>query len=214
VEEFISRQLYPLLTYVFFEPNSAVIPARYKRLFSGETRFFAENQFRGSDMLSVYYNILNVIGKRLQEQPAVRITLVGNLDEVGFGPTSEDNDTTLARRRAESIRQYLRDVWKIAPERIAVVGRTALPERGSNSRNVVSNAEENRRVEIVSDDWSMTRPVIVSDTIRESNMPAVKFFMQSTVEGGVAKWTLTAKQGARILKQYGALGAPDSSYTW
>ncbi len=213
VEEFISRQLYPLVNYVFFDQHSAVIPARYKRLFTSETRFFAEKNFSNADNLQVYYNVLNVIGKRMQASSSATITLVGCLGEVGFGPNSEENDQALARRRAESVQQYLRDVWGIPVTRMLVQSR-GLPEKLSNSKNITINAEENRRVEIVSNDWNILKPVVVGDTLREATTPMLKFVMQMASEAGIAKWTITAKQGTKLLRQFSAIGNPDPYFLW
>jgi outer membrane protein OmpA-like peptidoglycan-associated protein len=214
VEEFIARQLYPVLHYVFFDRKSAVIPARYKRLFTGETRFFNEKNFTQSDLLTVYYNMLNIIGKRMQTNSNATITLTGCLGEIGFGPDSEENEPTLARRRAESVRQYLRDVWKIDTARVSIVARAAVPERFSNSKNAAANTEENRRVEITSNDWNIMKPVVVGDTVRLSSASNVKVRLNAETESGIAKWLVKASQGAQTLKLFSALGAPDSAFTW
>ena len=212
-EEFVSRQMYPLLNYIFFEPQSAVLPARYARLLPEASRTFAEKQFASAYTLDVYYSILNIIGKRLRDNPTANIRLVGCLGEMGFGPNSEENDPNLALRRAETVRQYLQDIWGIAANRMQVEGR-GLPEKPSNARNAALGAEENRRVEILSDAWEVMRPVVVSDTLRETDPPSVRFYMSAEADSGVAKWTLRARQGNRILKTISALGKPDSTYFW
>ncbi len=212
-EEYISRQLYPLLEYIFFEPQSAVLPARYSRLLPVATRFFSEQQFAGLGTLDVYYNILNVLGKRLRDNSTATIRLVGCLGEIGFGPNSEENDPTLSLRRAEAVRQYLSDVWGIAEGRKQVEGRK-LPEKPSNARNATIGAEENRRVEIVSNSWEIMKPVVVADTLRETDPPSVKFFMTAEPDSGIIKWSLRAFQNNRTLKTVGALGKPDETYLW
>lgn len=213
VEEFIARQLYPMLTYLFFDPQSAVLPARYQRLFHNETQFFSEKRLAGLDLLDIYYNILNVVGKRMTENTTAKLRIVGCLGEVGFTPNSEENAPDLSKRRAETIRQYLRDVWQIPDERLIVEFR-ALPEKFSNSRNSVTNAEENRRVELYSDDWNLLRPVVLADTVREVSAPIIKFALQASAFGGISKWSINVKQGGKLLKQFSALGEPDPYFLW
>lgn len=212
-EEFVSRQLYPLLDYIFFDQNSDVIPARYERLTQANTRSFSERRFSGKTALDVYYSILDILGKRLRDNPTATVRLVGCLGEIGFGPTSEENDPTLSQRRAQSVKQYLTDVWGIAAPRISVQGR-ALPEKPSNSKNPVIGAEENRRVEIYSDSWEIMKPLVLADTLRETDAPLVKFVMNAEASSGFAKWMLRAFQGARKLKEFSTLGAPDANYEW
>ncbi|MCU0425479.1 MAG: OmpA family protein [Candidatus Kapabacteria bacterium] len=212
-EEFISRQLYPLLNYVFFDQNSDVIPARYERITTARTRTYTEKSLSGRTTLDIYYDVLNVIGKRLVDNPTATIRLVGCLGEVGFGPQSEENDPYLALRRAESVKQYLTGTWGIAGNRIRTEGR-ALPEKPSNSKNATIGAEENRRVEIYSDSWAIVQPVVIADTLRETDAPVVKFQMSAESDESLTKWTLRALQGNKKLKEYSTLGAPDPQYQW
>ncbi len=76
VEEFVSTQMYPLLNYLFFDETSDAIPQRYStsgQSVSGERH----------NELSAYYNVLNIIGERLQWQTATRITITGCNSGVG-----------------------------------------------------------------------------------------------------------------------------------
>jgi outer membrane protein OmpA-like peptidoglycan-associated protein len=215
VEEFVSRQMYPVLPFVFFDQNSAVLPARYHRLSSEEVATFNENNFYNTDALKVYYDVLNVIGKRLRTRSKSKITLIGCNDNTGV----EANNQDLSRRRAENIRQYLRDTWGIEPTRVDIQVRN-LPEKPTVSRDGSAEdeekrREENRRVEITSDDWEIIRPSLVYDTLLVPSAPVIKFRMNvRNAEGGVAKSTLRAYQGKRTLKQYSTLGSYDPEFSW
>jgi outer membrane protein OmpA-like peptidoglycan-associated protein len=215
VEEFVSRQMYPVLPFVFFDQSASVIPARYHRLSSDEVSTFNENKFYNTDALKVYYEVLNVIGKRLRDKPKAKITLIGCNDNAG----PEASNTALSKQRAESVRQYLKDVWGVDFSRVDMQPRN-LPEKATVARDGTPEdderrREENRRVEINSDDWEIVRPSLVYDTLLVPSAPVIKFKMDvENAVGGVAKSTLRAFQGARTLKQYATLGQYDKEFNW
>ena len=82
VEEFLANTMHPLLNYVFFEPNSAVLPQRYARLPKEQTRRYTdkilfERQFSNQSTLEVYRNVLNIVGSRMKANPTAQLTLIG-----------------------------------------------------------------------------------------------------------------------------------------
>jgi outer membrane protein OmpA-like peptidoglycan-associated protein len=213
VEEFQSKQVYPLLPYVFFDASSAALPARYARLYPAETSSFSEASVAKGDQLDVYYHVLNIIGRRMRDNPSATLKIVGCLGDALSTPGSEGNDPALARRRAETVQKYLQEIWGIGAERLKVEGRT-LPRRPTNTRDVVLNGEENRRVELSSDDWSILKPVALSDTLRDVSPSAVKLLVDVVSQAGVAKWSVKALQGRKILKTFSGAGAPDNTLLW
>lgn len=209
VEEFVSRQMYPLLPYVFFDYNSSVIPARYHRLNSEETASFSENKFFNADAMRVYYDVLNIIGKRLQEYPKAKITITGCNDNVSQGETG---NLALSHSRADEVRQYIRRTWGIDTARMELRERN-LPEKPTNSKDSLGT-EENRRVEIASAMWEIMQPSLVYDTLLVPSAPVIRFKTTAKAEAGVAKSTLRAFQNERTLKQYSALNALDPVVEW
>ncbi|MBI3258740.1 MAG: hypothetical protein HYZ54_04585, partial [Ignavibacteriae bacterium] len=83
VEEFISTQLKPLLPYLFFEPNSSKIPGRYSTLSQAEKSSFSLNEAAHSHTLDVYYQLLNIIGKRMSENSEAILKLTGCNSDMG-----------------------------------------------------------------------------------------------------------------------------------
>ncbi|MCS6807792.1 MAG: OmpA family protein [Bacteroidota bacterium] len=209
VEEFISRQMYPLLPYIFFDYNSSVIPARYHRLTSEEAVAFSETKFFNADAMQVYYDVLNIVGKRLQRYPKTTITIIGCNDNSTPG---ELGNLNLSRSRAEEVRQYIVRTFGIDTARMRIRERN-LPEKPTNSRDSIG-IEENRRVEIASDSWEIMQPVLVYDTMLVPSAPVVRFKTSAYAEAGVAKSTLRAFQGGRTLKQFTSLGALDPVVEW
>lgn len=209
VEEFVSRQMYPLLPYIFFDYNSSVMPARYHRLTADEAAAFTESKFFNADAMRVYYDMLNIVGKRLQQYPQTKITLTGCNDNTSPGELGNMN---LSRSRAEEVRQYLRRTFNIDSSRIELRERN-LPEKPTNSKDSIG-IEENRRVEISSASWEIMQPTLVYDTLLVPSAPVIRFKTTVQAEAGVAKSTLRAFQGDRTLKQYTALNALDPLVEW
>lgn len=118
------REVFPLRNYIFFNLGSTEIPSRYVLLNSEEAKNFKEDQVqfstttnisgRSERQMLVYYNVLNILGDRMQKNPNSKINLVGSSE---FGPENGLN-------MAQSVKKYLVDVFKINSNRISVEGRT------------------------------------------------------------------------------------------
>ncbi len=117
------RETFPLRNYVFFDNSSTKISDRYVLLNKSEVKNFDETQLevnqpktlsgRSQRQMVVYYNILNILGNRMQKNPSTTITLVG----------SSANNPEDGKLMAESIKKYLVDVFGINGARITTVGR-------------------------------------------------------------------------------------------
>ncbi len=122
VEEMVT-ETFPVRNYVFFDKESTAIPERYVTLTKTQVKDFREDQTdmfkpkyqagRSERQMVVYYNVLNILGDRMVKDPTANITLVG----------SSNDSPEEGRAMAESIRQYLVDVFGISTSRIAVEGR-------------------------------------------------------------------------------------------
>lgn len=152
-------RLYPLLNYIFFDSASAALPARYARLTAGQAAKFTDSALEVQNTLAIYRTSLNIIGYRLRKFPDAKLALTGCTS----GP---DEAATLGKERAEAIALYLSEVWKIDRNRLVASGR-ALPE--TPSRNISGiGAQENRRVEIASDDARILAPYVAYDMLEEA----------------------------------------------
>jgi outer membrane protein OmpA-like peptidoglycan-associated protein len=146
----------PLLNYVFYEYGSSEIPRRYHLINSMNE--FDVTRLKGRTILETYYEILNIIGYRLRQNPNAKITLVGCNSDIG----EEAKNQQLSQRRAENIAKYLQNVWEIEPERIEIQARN-LPAKPSNPKLPEGNSE-NQRVEILSNDLSILSPIVLLDS--------------------------------------------------
>jgi outer membrane protein OmpA-like peptidoglycan-associated protein len=117
------RETFPLRNYVFFEARSTKIPVRYVALTKDQAASFKEEQLqafqpksmtgRSLRQMTVYYNILNILGDRMKRNPGTAISLSGASEK---GPEH-------GRERAETIKRYLVDVFGIKGSRITTEGR-------------------------------------------------------------------------------------------
>ncbi len=189
IEEFTSFKVKPLLNYIFFADNSSVLPTKYKSLSKLQAENFQINDLYAYEALDIYYNSLNVVGKRMTDNPKAKLTIVGcNAD---FG--NEKGNKDLSAKRAAIIKDYLVNVWNIKEARLSVEARN-LPEQASTPATDPERSEENRRVELYSDDYEILSPVFLADTIRTSNPPIVRFYPEVKSEAGVTSWSVIANQ--------------------
>jgi outer membrane protein OmpA-like peptidoglycan-associated protein len=117
-------EIFPLRNYVYFDTESTEIPNRYVLLNKGQVKDFKEDQLevfapktlsnRSKRQMTVYYNILNILGDRMQKNPNATISLVGSSEQ---GPAD-------GLVMAESVKTYLVNIFAINPSRISTKGQT------------------------------------------------------------------------------------------
>lgn len=177
------RETFPLRNYVFFDLGSTEIPNRYVLINKNQVKDFKEDQLetftplklseRSKREMVVYYNILNILGDRMQKNPSSTIILVGSSEK---GP--EDG---LAM--ASSIKKYLVEVWSITQDRIAVEGnyKPEIPsEQEGGTLELELLRQGDRRVSI------------------ESTSPALLMEFQTGRKGSLKPVQITTVQTAPI----------------
>lgn len=203
IEDFTSLNLRPLLNYIFFDENSAEIPRRYHQLKRNQTGSFSLKNLSSLDVIPTYYHILNIVGKRLVEIPTAKITLTGTNQNFN----EEKGNLELSERRALAVRDYLVNVWNVNESQIKVIARN-LPKEPANN-NELGGPEENRRVEIMSDDWRILEPVITSDTLRKISETIVRFLPKIKADVGLNEWVIVVRQNQRNLIRFFGDKEPD-----
>lgn len=186
-----SVDVVPLLPNVFFDSLSADLPARYVRR-QGRTAGFAPAALTG-DVLAVYHDILNIIGQRLQQRPSATLSIMGHRE-----PLSGEADAALAAQRAEAVRDYLVTTWGIDAGRLTLASRE-LPLRPSN-RTVADGRDENRRVELASNDAAILAPVRRTAT-RATVAPSPIRVMPTVAPEGPAQVRVVAADGTTLREE-------------
>ncbi len=175
----ITNEVFPLRNYVFFEDGITAIPSRYILLSSAEAQQFSEaglkdrvlidTRRQGNSQMHVYYNILNILGDRMRNNPNTSITLVGS---------SAGKGTNIGQQQAEAIKEYLVSVFNIAPQRITTRG-TDWPEirsyRHAQQTDVELRLASDRRVDIL----TANKELLMTDIGRPSSMLKPVMFSRS-----------------------------------
>ncbi|PKP34116.1 MAG: flagellar motor protein MotB [Bacteroidetes bacterium HGW-Bacteroidetes-17] len=147
------RETFPLRNYVFFNSGSTEIPNRYVKLQKDQVKDFREDQLevftpkelsgRSKRQMTVYYNVLNILGDRMVKNPLSTITLVGSSME------GEKDGQAMA----ESVKKYLVDIFGIGSSRITTKNlvKPKLPSEQPGAKlELALLREEDRRVSIES----------------------------------------------------------------
>ncbi|WP_264538117.1 OmpA family protein [Flavobacterium sp. N1736] len=147
------REVFPLRNYVFYDLESNKIPSRYKLLRKEDVKDFNEDQIgiapsvnpsgRSARQMTVYYNVINILGNRMVKNPSANVTLVG----------SSEKGTDDGVAMSESIKTYLVTVFEINTNRITTKGQlkpTIPSEQPGATKELVLLREGDRRVSIES----------------------------------------------------------------
>jgi len=195
---------YPLLPYVFFdEGKSTLAETRMAVLDSTTTSGFKPTSVR-RDQISVYRNLLNIIGQRMAQRPDARIRVTGCVSNVG----PESRATDLAKARAAAIKAYLVDVWRVDPKRISTEARL-LPESPGNNERPEGRAE-NQRAEITSTDLDLLGAVEFRDLDRSVEPAVIEFAPEAADPADITEWTLQVNQLGTTIVDRDETGTPRS----
>ncbi len=196
IEELETEEMFPLLPYIYFPRGSWELNKTSMSLLDRtQSQNFGENLLTWNT-LRIYENLLNIVGKRLKLYPKETIVITGCNSNVN----EEFNNIELSRKRAESVRDYLVNVWGIEPKRILIKVRN-LPEKMSNP-NIPEGTEENQRVEIFSKDWKILQPVRLSQIQRTSNPPIIELLPEVFSDSPLKGWNLAIQQGNLSIREY------------
>lgn len=210
VEEFRSNAIVQLLPHVFFNEQSAVLPARYKRIAASERKNYSFNKLASLAAADVHFHLLNIVGKRLQERVEASVTLTG----YSAGASETKNPRNFARQRAEAVSDYLQDVWKIPASRITV-------KEQAISDDVASSADaqaDYRRVDIASQDAALLQPLVMDAVYRTITTPALRYAIDINAGAGLKQWNMEMSQfegnESRTLKTVEGTSSYPKEYIW
>jgi outer membrane protein OmpA-like peptidoglycan-associated protein len=189
------RETFPVRNYVYFDANSAKIPARYVLITKEQVKDFSEDRLevfapkslsgRSQRQMTIYYNVLNILGDRMVKFPATVVRLSGsNMD-------GKDDGLEMA----ESVKSYLVSVFGIAPSRISTEGRIK-PRIPSEQIGGVNELEllrqEDRRVTISSES-----PEIIMQYQTGPNVPLKPVEILAVQEAPVDSYITFNAEGSR-----------------
>jgi len=207
IEEVRSREIFPLLNYVFFDKNSAELNGKYVKLSQSENTNFQELLLPPAQM-SIYYNILNIIGSRLRQYPESKISLTGCNDNI----QGEKNNINLSKERAETVKNYLVETWSIEPDRISIQTKN-LPPKASNNTTEAGQSE-NRRVEISSADERILNVVeaFAFTKVTRPEILRLNYKVQSSYK--IKSYRMVVKQSDRLVFEQDFDGPLPENLAW
>jgi hypothetical protein len=89
IDEILTVRQLPMLNYIFFEQGSSKINSKYTLLEPAAAKMFSENDIVGVNSIAAYYQILNVIGKRMQNDTSYTLRIEGCNDN--YSANEKDN---------------------------------------------------------------------------------------------------------------------------
>jgi outer membrane protein OmpA-like peptidoglycan-associated protein len=210
------RETFPLRNYVFFEVGSTELSNRYVVMTKDQAASFKEEQLqevqplsmtgRSLRQMTVYYNILNIVGDRMKRNPAAAISLSGASEK---GPQH-------GKARAEAVKRYLVDIFGIEGSRITTDGRDKprIPSEvpGATKELALVRAED-PRVEIESNSPEMMiqvggtsqymlKPVQIVSVVEDPLDSQVLFTVAGAKEV-LASWSLEITDDQGKVQRYG-----------
>lgn len=191
VEEFLASRSRYVLNTVFFSVGSSAIASKYRLIRKEEVKEFRVENFANADVLQIYYQVLNIIGKRMIANPKAEITLVGFSDGL-----VEKNDKKLALERAETLKEYLIRAWGVEEKRIKTqTGTSRIPTISDGDEKL--EAEEQRKVEIQSGTKAILEELRFDYFQRVITPAKIRLGFDIQSEGELKTWFISCSQSAQ-----------------
>jgi len=210
IVETVVTETFPILPYLFFDAASSSLSPQYRTLSPSQTGTFDEQNLPHRS-LGAYYELLNIIGSRMAADPSARITLNGTTDGAEEPVPGAANN--LARARAQTVKNYLMNVWSIDPARVAIT--TSAQPTFPSSMLYTEGAEENRRVEIISASDGILRPIVFERFKEHTIDPAGLVFATNAMSSaGITGWHLDVYAGGTKVWEQDGDGLPPSTVRW
>lgn len=200
----ITSELYPLLNYLFFDKDSNKLPERYTILNEVDYNNFDLKNLKGKGAFATYYNILNIIGKRLNNNKTTKLLLKARI--------SDGESNILQQQRLNFIVDYLFKICKVSKNQIAI--------QISNSKDNLSNSEivegkdENRRIELSSDNPLLLSSILISDTLYKTYAPLVNIIPEVNHNDIIKNWNLNIISNNQIIQSRKGIDSIPSKIEW
>lgn len=204
LEEVQYTELFPLVPMVFFDQNQTTPSDKSTNLIlSSSTGEFNVNTL-DADAVAVNKSVMDIIGKRLQENSAANLTITGTNDG-----QSEKSNKNLSAQRAEYAKNYFVNNYGIDANRLKVNSQ-GLPSKPSSVKDK-DGIDENRRVEFSSNIKDIVAPLMMEKDKQTFATPiAVEFVTDYTAEDSIETWEMNIEQSDKSLSMISGFGAPEN----
>lgn len=208
LEQSVVTRSKPLLPMIFFDEKRAQLPSRYVQRSVKTAPAFDERMFHDSAVIQTYYDVLNIIGRRMQQRPRAVLTITGLAHDQG----SERGRKDIAAGRAYAVKDYLVTAWNVNAARI----RAGFTDVALDAARLddVRYMDEQRRVELTSDDADLLADVWTSDTSWISQPPIVRFTPSVSSREDIASWSVVLRQDSIDVAQWSDEDAQPPIIDW
>lgn len=184
-QEVLHRRQLPLLGWLFYPEGKSELPNRYRTDLNDNDES-GEHEW---SIIDAYHHLPQILIKRLKNRPESKLTLSGS--------ASTEEPSTIVERRVESFRTLL-SANGIRPDHVEVHNSTSTrsDERKSEGR------EENRRLEVGSEDSLLTAPLIVESIERDFSPPLIRVIPDFSSPAGVQDWEMRVTQNGNLMASY------------
>ena len=210
------RETFPVRNYIFFDEGSTKIPGRYVLLRKDEVKDFREDQLevftpkeltgRSKRQMTVYYNVLNILGDRMIKYPTSSVTMTG----------SSMQGAADGKEMAETTKTYLVDVFGIAPARITTAGRVkpVIPSeqpggqlelkllREGDRRVSITSGSPELLMEFQSGNDSPLKPVVIN-TVQEAPLDSYVTFANTGADQAFTSWNIEIADEQGKIQKFG-----------
>lgn len=211
INETVVTQTFPLLPYIFFDSASSKLRDRY-------TPNQSPSVFRETNLpretLPIYYNLLDIIGSRMNGNPGSVLVVTGTSDgrEVSGGRQQEAVEK-LGRERAEVVVNYLKQRWNLSGDRFDL--RSIDKPILASNEQYAEGMEENRRVELSSADPAILGPIVHSRFNEYvATQPTHDFSVRVTNRETSKAWALRVHHAGRIVGEKTGADAPPATISF
>jgi outer membrane protein OmpA-like peptidoglycan-associated protein len=206
LEEVEFGEYFPLIPYIFYEINETELDEKYKNSSNEKMDFLnlagklienndeIEDENEQIDAIQISYQVADIIGKRMEENPNVNLTVTGTIDG------KYENEPEISLYRALGVKKYITSKYEIDSNRIEIKSGK-IPEKPS-AQTVRDGIVENRRVEFSSNNQVLFEPVFVKGEKRRiANPDLIEFVPEVTSTEPITSWNLEIFQADNLVKK-------------
>jgi outer membrane protein OmpA-like peptidoglycan-associated protein len=205
----------PLLPYIFFEENQDILDEERYNILNPDQKRVTRFTFLPEKLLNIpskYKNTLNVIAKRLWDNPQMEIIVRGYNSDWGV----EKGSIELSRRRAEAVRNYLVNNCGVGSGQVKIEAHHLPPDPASNLDP--RGREENQRVEISCPISSqpILDPIVTETSEIATSDDMCRFKISNFAAGsGLKSWKLVIMESvADTFKVFDGKVLPENDVIW
>ena len=210
------RETFPVRNYIFFDEGSTEISDRYVLITKAQVQEFKEDRLevftpkrlsgRSQRQMTIYYNVLNILGSRMNRFPSTVVRLTGS--------NMDGKDDGLAM--AESVKKYLVDVFSVDPKRISTEGsiKPRIPsEQPGGTKELELLRADDRRVSV----WSESPEILMEFqtgpnvplkpvellAVQEAPLDSYVTFNAVGAKEAFSSWTVEVRDEKGALQKFG-----------